>query len=370
MAGGRARRRRPASRRGLLLALVPWLLATFPAGVLGETAPPATATGGAPALTILPLANHTGDGRALEAVMQRLHWGLRASGVPLVPAAEIRPLLRRHRIRVAGAIGSADAALVARSTGTDHLLIGSIDFFDTQGTPEFGLSVRILRVADMRIVKAASAAATGEDYAGLFGIGRIETIDVLIDRVVEQLIDELGTPLLGPAPPPSSPPPCASVAIIPLDGAVENLYGGDIASVLLLNELTRRGFAVVEPGVVDEVFRRERVIARGQLGLDLLAELREEASFCLVVTGYVDGFELATGDVIQSTPKLGLGLRALDARDGTVITATATEALGTDSELLFRIGRVNALGRLTGRTLRRLIDRLADETEDYLASTR
>jgi hypothetical protein len=87
------------------------------------------------------------------------------------------------------------------------------------------------------------------------------------------------------------------------------------------------------------------------------------------MTGFVDGFEPAVGDAIQSTPHLGLGLRILDARDGTVITARADEKLGTDSELVFRVGRVNALGTLTARTLRRLMNQLTEETEDYLAST-
>ncbi len=123
----------------------------------------------APAATlgILPLANHTGRGEARAAVAAGLHARLRQAGVTIRTAEQLRPMLRKHRIRAMGQIGAADASLLRDEAGVDMLLLGSIDVYD-EPSLEVAISLRLLDLHRLELVAAVSTATAGEDFAGLF----------------------------------------------------------------------------------------------------------------------------------------------------------------------------------------------------------
>lgn len=309
-------------------------------------------------LVVLPFANFTGHADAIGVVMPRIYHHLQSKNISFISDSEMRQILRSHRIRSVGRVGREGAEIIQAQTGATHLMLGSLDIFRQEGVPELGISIRILDLNSMSIIQAASFAATSEDYAGLFGIGRPGTVIELADRVVADLFKKFGDPLL--ATPQTDGPfrSCQRIALVPFDNRSDLAYAGDIFSNILLSELVSAGYLVVENGFVNEVFLKKQVVSRGQINLATLNEMYTQLQLCMVITGVVDIFKPALGDISEAAPDLEIGARALDAATGKLILTYNQEKSGHDSESLLRLGRTYSLGRLAQASARYLVSQI------------
>jgi hypothetical protein len=335
-----------------------------------ESNHPGDGTAGAPlALGVLPLANYTGSSEAPAVCMALVCGKIGKRGVAHLSDRELRPILRHHRIRSTGQISAADAAIIRQQTLASHLLLGSIDIYRSGDNPEVGLSVRILDTGKMRIIRAASAAASGEDFASLFGIGRVDSVQTVAAKVVENLFEELGEPLLQAPASHDAAASCSRLALIPFDSSADYDYAGGVVTNMLLSMLVSDGYYVVEPGLVNQLFLDERVMPRGQLDLNTLSALRARHDLCFVVTGEVERFRAARGDPRAAVPpELALGVRVLDAETGRLVMSIDEETSGADSETLFRAGRQYSLGRLAQKTLRRVARQIDEGRRNTVVS--
>ena len=109
-----------------------------------------------PEFLILPVANYSEVGAAHTELVPRLHESFDRIGVSYMTSEELRPLLRKHRIRSQGWIGMEDARILRRETLARYLLLGSWDIFRTEVNPEIGLSLRVLDLENMTLVGAVS----------------------------------------------------------------------------------------------------------------------------------------------------------------------------------------------------------------------
>jgi hypothetical protein len=340
------------------------VLALVTAAIPARAQPPATVrahSAGATTIAVLPFANFTGRTDAVTRMMPEIYRHLAASGLPVVTAEELRPVLRRHRIRTAGQIGVEDARILGEELAARALVLGSLDFYQDTGSPEAGLSVRIVDIASMTVISAASAASTGDDFAGLFGLGRIDSIERLVPRVVDELFVDLRVGAAVERVPAAPRSGCARVALVPFDNRSEMPYAGAIVTNILLSSLFADNYVLLEPGAAYEHFVSLRVMPRGEIDLASLISLGERFDLCMVVTGDVDRYHLAAGESDAAQPELDLGARILDARSGQLLAAFDDERGGRDGERVFQMGRCRSLGQLTERSLRGLIERIDEE---------
>lgn len=301
-------------------------------------------------IAVLLFSNYTGTSQAIETVMPLVYRELDLRGARYRSHAELRPVLRQNRIRSLGGLTEEDARILQRETGAGLLVLGTIEIFETDEILEVGISARLVAIDEMKIIAAASAAATNEEFAGLFGIGKMTEPAELAERVVEQLFDGLErflAPVSGPRPRP------ARVAVVPFDDFSERGFAGDIVAGILTTALVSRGYDVVESGVMRGVALEHRSVLRGGVGhpmLDLLHELGAD----FVVTGEVAEFRPARGAADFAVPTLDFGARLVDVRERRLVLTFDRTRNGRDGEFMLEIGRVFSVGRLARRELEEL----------------
>ncbi|GJM43847.1 MAG: hypothetical protein DHS20C21_06890 [Gemmatimonadota bacterium] len=327
------------------------------------------AQGGPAARTaVLLFSNFSGTSRAPATVMPLVYRELEARGVPHLSHITLRPILRQHRIRTVRGITGPEANLLREGSQVELLLLGSCDVFLDAENPEVAISARLVDTETMRVVSAQSVAATGEDDAGLFSVGRITSLDELAGRVVARLVDDLELSFQRPQRDPSEAP-LPTVAIVPLDNTSKARGAGEVVSSQLLSELLTRGFEVIEPGRVNDLFLRNGRVLRGGVDREMLARMSEAFGMDFVVTGEVETFRVGRGELETAAPSFAFGARLI-AADGTLRMSHDEARDGRDSEHLFGLGRRRSLGELSRDSLKRLVRRIVEETEESVAIAR
>jgi TolB-like protein len=308
---------------------------------------------------IVQFVNYSEANEAADTLMPMITRQLEARGFEIAPHDTLRNLMRHQRIRMIGMLTTADAVYLSNALGLDYLITGSIDFYQSQANPEVGLSVRIFDCRQGQVIWAASLAATGQDFAGLFGIGRITMVSPLATKVVDRLFDDCpfkeakvsGESLALATVTTNKDGLDGRVAIISLDNRSSYLHAGDIVANILLSQLRQNGYQVAEPGDVSAALAELRSIPRGELSLQDVMQLRDKLKVALIVTGTVYQFQSGAGGS-ESVPQIEIGMRLIEAADGKVVSSTSSSRKGDDSELLFGTGIHYSLGKLAADGLR------------------
>ncbi|MBD3336226.1 MAG: hypothetical protein GF355_11985 [Candidatus Eisenbacteria bacterium] len=332
-------------------------------------------TGGGPQMAVLPFANYSETVAAPQTIYPILYAELDRHPLQYIDHEDLRPILRANRIRSMGMIGADNARLIRADTGVAYLLLGSFDIYADLENPEVAISARLVRVADMIVVAAASAAATGQDYAGVFGIGRVTDIREVASRVARDLIHRLDASLKiaahthrvngSPRAPQGNKP--LRVAVVPFDNLSKSLYGGYVVSTILISELANAGLQVLEPGTVHRIFLNLHSVPRGGISRPLRDELARVLTPDAIVTGTVAEFNTAQGVVEEAAPELRFGARMLDASTGSIVLSRNMDVSGADSQLIFRFGRRHTLGGLVRAAMHKFVEAM-HEAEAQLAA--
>jgi hypothetical protein len=223
--------------------------------------------------------------------------------------------------------------------------------------------VRLIDVEQMRIIAAVSVAATGEDFAGLFGIGRLSVAEEVAERLIEKLFEQLSRDLDSASRRQPAVKDSHRLAVVPFDNTTDTRYAGEVVSAMLISGLVKDGFEVLEPGLVEEVMLGDQVVLRGEIHLPLLRKLAAEHQLDFVVTGRVEGFSPQRGLVQETHPEIEFGARQLDASTGKILTTYDASTTGADSETILGLGRCHSLGQLVARSLKGLRKTIIEESE-------
>ena len=317
-----------------------------------------------PVLAVFPFVNHTQSGEAASAIMPILCERIGAQGLPCITDTDLRPILRQHRIRSGGMLTRDDVTLIGDQTNASVLLLGSIDFFNKGENPELGLSVRVLDVASLEVLFARSVAITGTDFSGMFGIGKRDTIEELLDPLVEELLLGLDPDFLRSAlnaGPGSSRGP--SLALVAFENRSEYALAGNIFTGILFSELFESGFHIIDPALLNAVYIDARRAMRGAVDLPIVRDMREDLDADWILTGSVNLFKAETGD-LQSTPELEVHARMLKADEGRLVFKFDETRRGTPSAQVIGFEERHSLGRLAAKTAASLGTHLATKIED------
>ena len=335
-----------------------------------DSLPPAAAVAVAdslpPEFLILPVVNYSEKGEAHAQLLPRLHEILHRMGVTFQTSDELRPLLRKHRIRSRGWVGLEAARILRRETLAQYLLLGSWDVFRTESNPEIGFSLRILDLEHMTLVGSVSLGLSGADFTQVLGLGRITDIGELADIAMERAFAAL-FPLPSSTTPRPSYRGCFQVALIPFDNYSGVPNAGDIMTNIVLSRLLAQGYFVVEPGFVRELGLTLEIVNRG--GVDRKSSGSILASFdaCRVITGSVEKFSTARGIPSVTVPELALGIRVMSPLDGNLYMMEELRGAGDDGEGMFQGGRIHALVPLANKMLQEFLNEVAaNNREDIL----
>jgi TolB-like protein len=322
-----------------------------------------------PSVAVLPFANYTGEAGA-NTIVPLMEQELWRDNFYVVRSPRVRRTLRQYRIRTAGMIDSANAQLIADRWEVDYLLVGSLDIYKEDVVPEAAFSVRLVEARSMKIVWAKSVAATGADFTGLFGLGRITNMPALLRALVKEAVRGADKTVRQYEAGGSNGDEGRRIAVVIFDNQSSNRRGGEIVSSILVNRLWKKGVSVVEPGDVITVFRRRNLQARGEVMREVLNALKKEQHVDYVLTGSVDEFQPGRASVSRSFPIVSISARLVDAQSGLVAASRECYRSGADSEFLLGLGGKRALGDLTAGMLDDLIDRLLSDVRKNYATRR
>lgn len=315
-----------------------------------------------PRVALMPLANYTASSRADSIVILAVERELTRHGLATIPTSEIRPVLRARRIRSQGSLGRDAADSLRSALQVDYFLLGSVDFWQPEGSPEVGISLRLLGGPELDILGAVSVGATGDDFAGLFGAGRIDSIGMLADRVVEHalrtVLEDAKQAHFG-----QDEPRLATLVVI-FDNASDNPRAGDIATGIMVSALHQAGYRPLEPGFAQEVFFGLRIVPRGGIDLSTAETVWNVLGHDLIVTGEIQVFRVGQGMEGETPPNLELGVRVLDGPTGEFLLSYDQEYAGPGTGEAMARGRRGSLTDLTLDAFREILGKVRGDLED------
>ncbi len=322
-----------------------------------------------PSVAVLPFADYTGEADAYT-IVHLIEQELWRNDFYVVNSSRVRRTLRQYRIRTAGMIDSANAQLIADRWQVDYLVLGSLDLYKDDMVPEAAFSVRLVEARSMKIVWARSVAATGADFTGLFGLGRITNMPALLRALVGEAIKGAYRTVRRHESGVRNAPESQRIAVVIFDNQSSNRRGGEIVSSILVNRLWEKGISVVEPGDVINVFRSRNLQARGEVMKEALTALREEQHVDFVLTGAVDEFQPGRASASRSFPTALISARLVDTKSDLVAASRECYRSGGDSEFVLGLGAQRALGDLTAGMLDDLINHLLSDARKNYATRR
>lgn len=302
-------------------------------------------------VVVLPFANYTGRYESLSNVLPVFYAKLDSVGLRVLSHEALRPMLREHRIRVVGRVGVEAMDILRAETGSRLAIVGSIDIFEPERAFEVMISARLVDLETHAVLTAVSVGRTVQETERVFGRGRAQEIEEVIDPVVAEFMALMEPAIRGTAPREKPYHKCGLVSVIPLADYSERRHGAEVLQNLLMAELVANGWAVVEPGVVREILLEAQRMARGGVPDEVLAILRDSIGVCLVVTGEVEEFSVAPSQVDIAVPRLSYGLRLVDGRSGRLLAAIDPARDGMEGEFLFERGREYSMARLARGTM-------------------
>lgn len=308
-------------------------------------------------IAVLSPLNHTENREAYSLTVDLLNRDLAEHNLDAVTSEQLRPILRRNRIRSTGQISVDDAKIISESGNITTILIPSIDFYNASTyNPEFGMSLRIVRPDRMQVIGAVSVSSTGLDHIRLFGVGKIEDIDSLIGFVVNKAVNDLLKQIDRLSDQEILYSKTKRIAVLQFNNLSETRKAGSIIANWTISQLIERGLVVIEPGAVAEIASILGDLPVG--GIDQL-RLKTIAWFYeldYIITGQVDLLRMGRGNSKTATPRLELSARLLEAETARIAMTYHCEASGDDGHIAFGMGKVRSAGGLLSKKLDNMLD--------------
>lgn len=312
-------------------------------------------------VAVLPFVNYSGNSEAMKMCMKNLYEQLDMHDVQYLSHTTLRPTLRKYRIRTVGSIGQEDVSDIKKSTNINRIILGALNICSERSNPEVSVSVRIIDANNMHIISAVTQSAKGFDSEKLFGLGKIKTIETLMQQVMQKLVANL---LFETENIKNQKQPSYTIALIPLDNISKAKKAGLISANILLTTLVQHGYNVIEPGIIDEIMQKNKRVLRGEVDLQTLKQIKNLLHIDLLVTGSIEQFKISRG---SRNAEIEIGLRTLDASNGKIISMFNDNKKGDDSETLFGLGKINAMGNLISKACNQYVHTLEKKSEKYFA---
>ncbi len=305
-------------------------------------------------LALLPLENLTGRQKSISVVLPCLSKELERRGFSLVPQADLRTLVRKHRIRSVGKIGQTAAGILGKEAGVDYIAIGAVNVFEEGKIPEIGVTLRILEARTAKVLWAGNGSASGHDRVWAFGLGTVTDMEILSRQVVENLLKPMPACLTHQ---------CLSeningytAAIVPFENLSNDVHAADIVTNIILPRLYAMNLDVLEPGLVEELMADRKTISRGEIDLATMDEIKKRYHVDFIIPGSVDQFEPGRGDERTANPMVEMSIRYLWTGSRSVAGLMGCVATGKEHDFIFGTGREYSIANLVVRQIHTLLD--------------
>ncbi|MBE9580662.1 MAG: hypothetical protein IMF18_03480, partial [Proteobacteria bacterium] len=116
---------------------------------------------------------------------------LRKQDFNVISQDVLEDFLVKRRIRRIDFLDRAAIRAMGTVLKVDALLIGSVDLITGGENPQICMNAQMIDCVDASVVWANSVSRTGADYATFLGLGKITSLEKLVDVAVEELLKGL-----------------------------------------------------------------------------------------------------------------------------------------------------------------------------------
>ncbi len=338
-------------------------------------------------IAVLPVDNLSAVAAPLEDTTALLRTSLNRNQLLLLEDRILKRFMKRRRIRHSGGIDSRTARAIKEDTGAEAVLITSLETYYDATPPRVSMISRLVSTGELPgIIWMDSIGFSGDESPGVFDLGIIHSVDLLLEKSIETLVTSLANYLPEPTQAlpidPSSPcrgttevsvfprrdprlddlPPFPKqkgkrrfrpksyyrsqvldhrqryrVAIIPFLNLSKRRNAGEIMTLDFVNQLLRDElYTVVEPGFVKEKLLKYRIqMSKGpSFAAEDIISSKEILGVDLVLAGTVFDYEDSVG-----TPKVDFGVNLYEPRSRQIVWSSRSYNNGGDGVFFFDVGR-------------------------------
>ena len=319
-------------------------------------------------IAVFPVENLSGTPSPLKEMRQSVINRLRTEGFPVLEEEILEKFMARHRIRYTGGIDQGTAKAFKEETGTEALLITSVELYSDRVPPKIALIARLVSAGDKPLILWMDGVGlAGDQSPGILGLGLIEDPRELCEKAASSLWDSLTGYLSGEKGEMGiksakrkfspkivyrsfeiSPDKKYTVAVVPFFNKSDRKNGGEITALHFVEELTRiEAFDVVEPGVVRQ----------GLLNLRVIMEEGVSLVNANIIFGLLDADLILSGKVLDyqdyqgasGTPKVNFSVILIERKNRLIVWSSESYNQGDDGVFFFDRGKVNAAYTMTSQ---------------------
>lgn len=149
-------------------------------------------------IAIIPFDNISGEDYSIGFKFNNfLYDYLNKEKLDLVNKDELERFFIKRRIRNISSIGRATVRELGKALGADAIIIGSINELSGDENPKVDISVQMIDTLDSSIIWMNSVSISGDDFATVFGLGKIKSIEKLVEIAIKDLFKGLPKTLEG-----------------------------------------------------------------------------------------------------------------------------------------------------------------------------
>ncbi|HEX5133208.1 MAG TPA: GNA1162 family protein [Candidatus Krumholzibacteria bacterium] len=161
--------------------------------------------------------------------------------------------------------------------------------------------------------------------------------------------------------------PGDTVAVLPLVNLSQQQNAPDVVFNAVFVELLEiADYAVVDPGLVQDMVLRLRLRLTDRLPLETLQQIGQELGCRYVLEGTVNAYGMVN-DGPDAYPSVAVTMRMVRCADGRIVWAGSHARRGDDTETVFGMGRVGTLEQLAQTTVSELMQSLRNEKQQGAA---
>jgi TolB-like protein len=311
-------------------------------------------------IAVYPVENLSGTVAPLKEIRQTFIEKLKNQGFDVLEEESFQTFLERNRIRYTGGVDKTVAKAFKEETGTDAILITSVELYSTAPPPKCSLISRLVSTGDdPSILWIDGVGLAGDDAPGFLGLGLIEDpvrlLNNGVDSIMASLARYLSTQRDAESPqgakkkyqpkilyrsPQWDPSEKITVAVLPFFNVSGRRYAGEIMVLQFIRQFQRfENFNMVEPGVIRQALFRLRLIMDEGVSLSDVDSVSSVLDSDLILSGRVMDYQDYQGNT--GTPIVDFSAQLIDRKTRDVVWSSDSRNTGDDGVFFFDRGRVN-----------------------------
>lgn len=303
-------------------------------------------------IALFPFENFSEDRNALPMVMPLIRSKLEAKGFEVLDDDSLNKFLLKERIRSTGYISKDIAGKMGEELNVKAIMVGSVNSFSIGGTPRVGFSARLINSSDGTILWANHASATGEDFTTILGLGRITTIDRLISKISDTLLDSFST-----IPPRKEMESTYRIAVMPFYNKSKIKDAGMIATYMFIVELFKsKKFIPLEYGEIRRLIVDLRIREKGELDFQDTEAIKGKMGVDGIIVGTVERYNESEG---TAPPEAVISARLIDARKNRILWYDSYQYKGDDGISIFDWGKIHSAECVAYKVIKKLVKEMS-----------